>query len=233
MSLTGLDHVVLAVPELEPAGRQLEEALGLVVEPGGERAIARLGASYLELVTVTDALLAGWVGYALRTDARVATADAGSGGILPVLIHDASQPLQGGADHPIGAVGIKALGVAVQDLAASIPVYQALFGAAPRRDHFAFVRSERASWKLPDGSIVRLMAPERPGAGPVAEHLETRGQGLMVVGLAVRSLEPAIAELGRRGTRVSAVQEGRVVFVEQPARTLGARFALIEQRRAS
>ena len=66
----------------------------------------------------------------------------------------------------------------------------------------------------------------------MAEHLATRGQGLLVVGLAVRSLEHTITELERHRTRVSDVQEGRAVFVEEPARMLGATFALIEQRRA-
>lgn len=57
--LLGLDHVIIAVRELDRASDQMERALGLRFAPGGEQpelgtasAIARFGTDYLELISV-------------------------------------------------------------------------------------------------------------------------------------------------------------------------------------
>jgi hypothetical protein len=92
------------------------------------------------------------------------------------------------------------------------------------------VQAQRANWRLDDGCLLRVLSPEHPATGPVAEHIAERGEGLFIVRLAVRDLEHAAAELARRGTPVSERQEDGTVFLLDPRRTLGARFALIERR---
>jgi hypothetical protein len=280
--IAGIDHLILAVTDLATATQELAEALGVVVEPGGEHpgwgthnAIVRLGSSYLELIAVKDPDLArrrprgqrllaslesgsGWLGYALRT-ADIASAsqqlrsrglsvgeaepgrrlrpdgtelrwqtasfdEAMWGGVLPFVIQHESMATAPAA-HPVGATGIKALGVAVHDLQGSVPVYEQLFGLRPKHDEFAYVQARRASWRLPDGCFVRLMQP-LADTSPVADHLNRRGQSLFVVGLAVANLESATAELARRGTRVSDPQPGRTVFLRDPV--LGSAFALLD-----
>ncbi|HEY8476205.1 MAG TPA: VOC family protein [Chloroflexota bacterium] len=59
--LVGLDHVIVAVRDLETARQRFADALGLVVSPGGEHegrgthnAIARFGLDYVELLAVLD-----------------------------------------------------------------------------------------------------------------------------------------------------------------------------------
>ena len=59
--LTGIDHVLIAVRDLEAASRLFAERLGLTVTPGGlhpgvgtHNAIVRFGLDYLELISVRD-----------------------------------------------------------------------------------------------------------------------------------------------------------------------------------
>src|SRR3712207_8062190 len=56
-----LDHVILAVPDLDQAADRLERVLGLRATRGGrhpdlgtENALVPMGGAYLELVAVTD-----------------------------------------------------------------------------------------------------------------------------------------------------------------------------------
>lgn len=87
-----LDHVILAVPDLEAAARRFEEAHRLPSVPGGrhegfgtENRIVPLGEAYIELLGVADAAEAranpfgtwllervsngeAWLGWAVRTD---------------------------------------------------------------------------------------------------------------------------------------------------------------------
>jgi 4-hydroxyphenylpyruvate dioxygenase-like putative hemolysin len=288
----GLDHVILAVPDLAAASTELGEKLGLSVQPGGSHpgwgthnAIVRFGVIYLELIAVNDRELArrrprgermlqavatgpGWSGYALgAADAEAAAAailarglnvqppepgrrtrpdgvelrwrsanldDGMWGGSLPFIIqHETPAETRASwtpaAGHPLGAIGIKALGVAVDNLAESIPTYTALLGGEPSRDRLEYAQAERATWRLMDGTVLRLMAPETAGQGVVAEHLSKRGPSLFIVGLAVRDLGRAIDYLAARRLDVSEPYEGRTVFLRQPV--LGAAFALIESKR--
>lgn len=64
--LIGLDHVVIAVADLEEATDRFKNALGLEATPGGEHpgvgtqnAIVRFGADYMELISVRDREEAG------------------------------------------------------------------------------------------------------------------------------------------------------------------------------
>jgi len=69
--LVGIDHIVIAVEDLDEAAAELEARLGIAVRGGGrhprlgtENRLAWLGDSYIELVTVFDRELAdaSWLG---------------------------------------------------------------------------------------------------------------------------------------------------------------------------
>ncbi|HEY7455345.1 MAG TPA: VOC family protein [Thermoleophilaceae bacterium] len=75
-----LDHVLIAVPELEAAARELEERHGLTSVEGGRHAgwgtanrIVPLGDTYLELIAVVDeeeaagSVFGGWIADGLRS----------------------------------------------------------------------------------------------------------------------------------------------------------------------
>jgi hypothetical protein len=81
-----LDHVLLAVPDLERAAARLTREQGLAVLPGGRHPgagtanmIVPLGAAYLELIAIVDPVeaaanpLSGRVGSALARRAAIAT----------------------------------------------------------------------------------------------------------------------------------------------------------------
>lgn len=287
-----IDHVVLAVPELQVAMARLSEALGLAIEAGGEHpgrgthnAIARFPeGSYLELLAVHDARLArqsaggrrllarvdqggGWLGFALgtenldRTITRLRSRgvaisrpeavrrvrsdgtelrgsaafleDDREDGLMPFVIEHHAPPeerLSGASTHASGATAVRAVGVAVRDLDATLPLYSRLFGVEPVRDHFDYVPSRRATWRLPDRAYVRLMQDEPAGTGLIARIREQQGEGLFVVALSTMDVERSVAELRRRGTAVSDPQPGRAAFTLDPSQAMGAVFVFLEKR---
>lgn len=93
--------------------------------------------------------------------------------------------------HANGATGFGAISLAVADLAASTRRWEALtgrtastIGALPGLDAVA------ATLDLGTTRLV-LLAPERPGVGTIARHLERRGQGLF--GLSFAGTDPAVS----------------------------------------
>lgn len=159
--------------------------------------------------------------------------DDAHGGLLPFVIqHDAppDERLSGAPSHISGATAVRAVGVAVRDLDAAVPLYSRLFGVEPIRDHFEYVPSRRATWRLPNRAYVRLMQDEPPGTGLIARVLEQQGEGLFVVALSTLDVERSIAELRRRGTAISDPRPGRAAFTLDPSQTLGAVFVLLERR---
>ena len=129
--LTGIDHLVIAVPDLDAAVDRLGRELGIAAGGGGTHPglgtanrIAWFGDSYLELITVTDRGLTagswlggptqrllderggGFVGYALTSDdlaADLARLRAGGSTL--------SGPVPGERRRPDGAVARWTLGI--------------------------------------------------------------------------------------------------------------------------
>jgi len=94
--LLGIDHLVIAVPDLAAAARALEESVGIAATGGGRHAalgtanrLAWLGDTYIELVTVEDDAIAArsWLG------GPAAAALAGGGGFVTWAV--ASDDLDG------------------------------------------------------------------------------------------------------------------------------------------
>lgn len=93
--VSGLDHVILAVPDLDEAAQHAEQVLGLSVTGGGAHPgfgtanrLVVIGDSYLELIAAQPGVTprgfigrlltrgSGWVGYALHTPDPAGTAEA-------------------------------------------------------------------------------------------------------------------------------------------------------------
>jgi len=69
--LLGIDHVVIAVPDLVAAAHELEESVGIAATGGGRHPalgtanrLVWLGDTYVELVTIVDEVIAAssWLG---------------------------------------------------------------------------------------------------------------------------------------------------------------------------
>ncbi len=126
------------------------------------------------------------------------------------------------------ATRIDHVAVVVKDLGAAVATYQHNFdlekvsgGEVPSLGiHTAFLQI--------GGARIELMAPTS-AAGPVAEFLEQRGEGMYLLSLQVEDLDEAVAHLQGTGTRVR-IAEGstgqRLVFVS-PKATHGVLLQLV------
>lgn len=103
--LLGIDHVVIAVPDLEVAAMELEQVVGIVATAGGRHPVLGtanrliwLGDTYVELVTIVDETLAtgSWLG------GPVVAALANGGGFVTWAV--ASDDLDGDVAS-LGALG--------------------------------------------------------------------------------------------------------------------------------
>jgi glyoxalase-like protein len=135
--LLGIDHVVIAVPDLGAAARELEESVGIGATDGGQHPalgtanrLAWLGDTYVELVTIVDEAIAAssWLGV------PVAAALAAGGGFATWAI-------------------------ASDDLGGDVASFRAL--GADYGDPFDGER------RRPDGDVVRWRSaiPRRLGSG--------------------------------------------------------------------
>lgn len=127
---------------------------------------------------------------------------------------------------------IDQVGIAVEDLDATLDLYARAFGIRPvSREHVDADGVEEAMLEV-GGVHLQLVQSVREGS-PVARFLERRGPGLHHLGLAVRSLEDALTHLRAEGVELideePRVGGGghRVAFVH-PRSTGGVLIELIE-----
>jgi methylmalonyl-CoA/ethylmalonyl-CoA epimerase len=98
--------------------------------------------------------------------------------------------------------GIHHLGVATDDLAATVSRYRRLLGA--RVDHEAVVVDQgvrAVSLAMPEGPAVELLAPTGPDT-PVGRFLERRGPGMHHVGYLTDDLLGELARLEGEGAEL-------------------------------
>jgi hypothetical protein len=152
---------------------------------------------------------------------------------IPFLIqHEASEEERRGwaprEGHPLGAVGIPSVSLAVEDLHSSATGYERLLGRPPDAvEDVPALPARRARFQIGDFQIDLLQPASAEGG--LAAYLRERGEGLFLVTLAVRNLEEAVRLLRERGTAVGDPTPRRRAPLLDPSQTLGARFQLVEE----
>jgi catechol 2,3-dioxygenase-like lactoylglutathione lyase family enzyme len=244
---SGIDHVVIAVPDLEAAVAEVTQRVGLAFTSGGRHAglgtvnrIAFLGDAYLELIAVEDRAQAkGWA-----IGAAAVRALEGGGGFATWALADAAiratvPRLQANGSH-IGAVthGSRERpdGERVEWWSATPPEL------GPDRPPLlikhleagvewgAEARSGRRAFVHPIGSAVRLDGLDLAVSDPIALAARCRSE----VGLDFAwDGAAAVASVGRQAIRLTRGTVGKAtiriaaaVEAAQITRLLGVRFAV-------
>jgi hypothetical protein len=211
--LLGIDHVIVAVPDLEGASAELERAVGLSVGGGGRHEahgthnrLAWLGDSYLELMGVFDAHLAAqswWGQHAL------AVIDAGGGpmGVALATDHLAADVARlRGLGSPIldpePGERVRPDGDIVRWQIGRLPAVDPDLGLAFLIEHDTAAaewrpadRAARAAEDQPLGTPARLLRVELP----VADLRAAMNRLLRELGLQFR---PALAGAGARDASI-------------------------------
>ena len=159
----------------------------------------------------------------------VATEGAGIAELVDALLQ--SRDREGEVPTTRCAPHLDHLGIAVNDLAASVAFYQTLGLAVAHRETVATEKVNVAM--LPAGdSRIELLEPAAPDS-PIAKFLEKRGPGLHHVALKVPDLPAAVERLRAAGARLlNEPRQGAgghlYVFVH-PASTGGVLLELIQE----
>lgn len=170
--------------------------------------------------------------------ARIDSADLGiEPWRLPFLIqHDSegSERLRhiaapdGPRRHPIGALRLDHVTVAMRDLDAAIRAYALAFGMEPDDiGENPLLHARTAGLPLAHGAVV-LAAP-LPGDSPIARSIREHGEGLFSISVAVADLPAAVALLRARGTAVQVDEHGGILTAARPdlSAAHGARIELV------
>jgi len=126
------------------------------------------------------------------------------------------------------------IGIAVDSLSASIPVFEKLLGRAPdSRETVADQRVRVAVFQL-ENARIELLEPTSPES-PIAEFLSKRGQGIHHLTLALPDLPGKLAELEKSGVRLIDREPRRGAGDEQiaflhPSSTSGILIELVEEK---
>jgi hypothetical protein len=249
--LHGIDHIAIAVPDPDAAAPDLEQHLGLVAQGGGShegfgthnRLVWLADASYLELIGVDDEAQAGnWA-----MGAAAVTALHRGGGFAAYALDDRplepdvralqgsgsenGDPVHGSRRRPDGEVVEWWTAVPPRIGPDGLPILieHAMVGA----EWGAAILDERAAFRHPIGSPVRLVSLELAAADPVAaaaEHAKQLGMTFSAIGKAV------VCSIGQHVVRLVRTSEADAPAVitlaaDAPPRSadlFGVRF-IVEQ----
>lgn len=103
---------------------------------------------------------------------------------------------------------INHLGVAVKDLNAQIPIYRDQFGMEFGGIEEVPSQKVRVAFFQVGETRIELLESTSPD-GPIAKHIEKRGEGLHHVAYEVEDIRAAMAELKAKGLKLLADEPGR------------------------
>jgi len=134
---------------------------------------------------------------------------------------------------PSGGVKIHHLGIAVESLASTVPIFQKLIGKAPEAEESVADQKVRvAVFRLGDSRVELLESTEADS--PIGRFIAKRGQGIHHLALSVADLPEALRKLESEGVRLID-REARVgagneqIAFLHPSSTAGVLIELIEE----
>lgn len=139
------------------------------------------------------------------------------------------------ATEPRGVPKIDHLGIAVNSLEASIPLYAALLGENPAGREEVPSEGVRVAFFGRGGGRVELLEPTGDDS-PIAAFLDRRGPGLHHVCLSVADLDEAVLRAEETGATlvppgIRSGAEGRRVAFLHPRTAGGVLIELVESER--
>lgn len=126
------------------------------------------------------------------------------------------------------------LGIAVESLKTTIPVFQKLLGRAPDFEEVVDDQKVRVAVFELGESRIELLEATSPDS-PIARFVAKRGQGVHHLTLSVPNLPQALAQLERDGVRLidrqprAGAGKERVAFLH-PSSTAGVLIELVEEK---
>jgi methylmalonyl-CoA/ethylmalonyl-CoA epimerase len=125
------------------------------------------------------------------------------------------------------------LGLAVESLASSVPIFEKLLGTAPESDEDVADQKVRvAVFRLGESRLELLEGTGKDS--PITRFISKRGQGIHHLALAVPDLEEALRKLEKDGLRLidreprAGAGKERIAFLH-PASTAGVLIELVEE----
>lgn len=130
------------------------------------------------------------------------------------------------------AYNLDHVALAVRDLDAALAEYHRLFGAEPLYREVVEEQGVEEAMIAVGGSFLQLLQPLGPET-PVGRFVETRGEGMHHIALAVADIEAALAHLEAEGARLVDAEPriggrgARIAFVH-PQAFAGTLVELVE-----
>lgn len=133
-------------------------------------------------------------------------------------------------------VGIDHIGIAVRDLDAQVSLYRDRLGLALEGIEEVPSQQVRVAFFAAGGSRIELLASTSPD-GPIARHIDRRGEGLHHVAYRVPDIRVAMAEAAARGLRLIDEEprpgaHGTLVCFLHPKSTGGVLTELVQHTRS-
>ena len=132
------------------------------------------------------------------------------------------------AEAPAGITNLDHLAVVVKDIEAATKQWQSNFGLPLQSTGESAALGIKQAFLTAGGSFIELISP-LSNSGPVAEALNSKGEGMYLLSLATANMKDTLEKLRAKGVRVSDPPAGGSVTFISPRATNGVLIQLIER----